>query len=106
MAIASAVGKAVEKATLIMERNIKVEATTSFKQRTGNLRRSIRGRYLGGGQGEVGVNPVREGADVNYAKFLEYGTRYIVPRAFMRRGANRSIPAINRIFKDVLKKLR
>lgn len=106
MAIVNQIGQAVEKAAAIMERNMKVEATTSFKQRTGNLRRSIRFRKISATEAEVGINPVREGADVNYAKFLEYGTRFIVARAFIRKGANRSIPAINKIFKDVLKKLR
>jgi len=92
------VDKATKKSALVMERNIKNTARSSFKQQTGNLRRSIRARDTDVGESEVVINPVNEGADVNYAIHLEYGTRYITPRAFIRKGVLASEQQINEIF--------
>lgn len=92
-----------------MERNIKQEATTAFVQRTGNLRRSIRaytGKDLPFGTAEVRINPIREGADVNYGLYLEFGTRFIAPRAFIRRGAGISRKDIKFIFAKEAKNVR
>lgn len=104
------VDRAVKKSAFQMERDIKEVATqVIYKNRskeaakkykvTGHLRRSIRAvtQNMPFGSAEVGVNPVREGADTNYAVHLEYGTRYIAPRAFIRKGigiAKKKIPAI------------
>lgn len=103
------IDRAVKKSAFLMERNMKEVATTAFVQRTGNLRRSIRaytGKDLPFGSAEVRINPIREGADVNYALYLEYGTRYIAPRAFIRRGAGISRKQIKFIFADEAKKVK
>lgn len=92
------IANTVKKAGYILEGNIKKAATDSFNQQTGNLRRSI--SYMPDSDpfvAEVGVNPMRGGADVNYAIFLEYGTRYIAPRAFMYKGAKRSEVEIKKL---------
>lgn len=99
----SFIDRAVLKSAALMERNIKISATNSFQQRTGNLRRSITHRKVEFGKAEVGVNPVREGADTNYAIYLEYGTKYITPRAFIRKGIGMSQKAIKQIFSDEAK---
>lgn len=47
---------------------------------TGRLMASIHHEMLGAGQGVE----ARIGSDVNYALFLELGTRYMAPRPFLR----------------------
>ena len=97
---------AVKQGAYIMERNVKVSATTSFVQRTGHLRRSIRtNENLGYNKAEIQINPVREGGDVNYAKYLEYGTKYIAPRAFIRNGVELARKAIAILFDGELGKV-
>ena len=115
------IDRAVRKSAFQMERDIKEVATqviykrTKKQQgvkekykRTGNLRRSIRAvtEGLPFGSAEVGVNPVREGADTNYAIHLEYGTKYITPRAFMRKGIGRAKKKIPKIFADEAKRAK
>lgn len=103
--------RAVNRAVRIMEKNMKIEATSAFTQRTGNLRRSIIAKESSGigkefGKAEVGINPVREGADVNYGIYLEYGTKYIAPRAFIRRGAGKSEKEIQKVFAEEAQTLK
>lgn len=99
----SFVDKATKKSALVMERNIKNTARSSFNQRTGNLRRSIRARDVDFAKSEVVVNSVDEGADVNYALYLEFGTKYIAPRAFIRKGVAESQERIQQIFAEEAK---
>ncbi len=53
-------------------------ATTSFRDRTGHLRRSI-------ARGERGRFATFVQASAPYAGFVEFGTRHMAPRRFMRR---------------------
>lgn len=100
---------AVEKALAVMERNIKVETPV----RHGYLRRSIANRKTGFGKGEVFTNPIgnvtkgtakkrgiSQHKEVNYAVFVEYGTRYMAPRAMFRKGVAQSEDRIKEIFKN------
>ena len=102
------VTKAVGKSAAIMEAQIKNAATESFVQRTGHLRRSVRAHTEGMpfGSAEVRINPVRHGADVNYALYLEYGTKYISPRAFIRKGIGRSKKPIKETFREEARKVK
>lgn len=113
------IDRAVRKSAFQMERDIKDMSTeTIYKNRskeaakrykvTGDLRRSIRAvtKGLPFGTAEVQVNPVREGADKNYAKYLEFGTKYIAPRAFMRKGIGRAKKKIPGIFAEEAKKAK
>lgn len=56
-------------------------STNSFRDRTGRLRRSIRTDRL---RNELGYVVRAGGGSVNYAHFIEYGTRYIRARRFLR----------------------
>jgi len=108
--VESAIGKfvdvAAKRSALVMEREVKVSATQSFTQRTGNLRRSIRANTsMPFGEARIEINPVREGADVNYGKYLEYGTRYMAPRAFIRKGVKAAEPRIKKVFAEEAKKV-
>lgn len=97
------INRAVDKSTKVMERNIKAFTPV----RHGHLRRSITSKMTGFGQGEVFTNPVvstsRGGkqahTEVNYAVYVEYGTRYMAPRAMFRKGVEASLAAIEQIFK-------
>lgn len=102
------VTKAVGKSASIMEDQIKNAATESFTQRTGHLRRSIRAHTEGMpfGSAEVRINPVRRGADVNYAVYLEYGTKYMTPKAFIRKGIGRSKKQIKETFREESRKVK
>lgn len=102
---AAFVRKAVRRSSRAMERFIKLQARDSFNQITGHLRRSITAHETTGfAEAEVRINPVREGADVNYALFLEYGTKHIAPRAFIRKGVDASKGKIQSIFKEEARK--
>lgn len=102
------VTRAVTRSAFLMEAEIKLSATNSFTQRTGHLRRSVRAKTKGEefGKAEVGINPVREGADVNYAIHLEYGTKYIAPRAFIRKGVGKTKKKMPKIFAEEAKKAK
>lgn len=101
--IGSFITRAVDKSTKVMERNIK--AFTPVKH--GHLRRSITSRMTSWSSGEVFTNPVvsstrkgkRSHTEVNYAVYVEYGTRYMAPRAMFRKGVAASEAAIEQIFK-------
>lgn len=100
--------KAVKKSAFIMERNIKDVSRSAFNWKTGNLGRSIRANTenMPFGKAEVQINPVREGADVNYGLYLEYGTKYITPRAFIRKGVGISKKQIQQAFGEEAKKIK
>lgn len=110
--------RSVSKAAFLMEKETKevltglyAKRTDKQKQRyklTGHLRRSVRANTKGMefGSAEMQVNPVREGADTNYAIHLEYGTKYIAPWAFMRKGIGRAKKHIPKIFADEAKKVK
>ena len=78
--------------SLIAEGYAKENATDYPRVRTGRLRSSITGLFdtkggnprlllrAGGGSG---------GSPVNYAQYVEFGTRYMQPRLFMSRAVDR-----------------
>lgn len=95
------IDKAVTESAEAMAGNIKAITPVD----TGRLRNSITasshlldGR-LPGGEGEVGTN-------VEYAPYVEYGTRFQKPQPYMRRGAENSVPTANRIFKERMSRLQ
>lgn len=66
-----------QTAVPLLETAIKVRTPV----KTGNLQGSMTGRKTGWAKGEVATN-------VPYAEFVEYGTKFMAPRAMMRQGAN------------------
>ncbi len=71
-----------------MEGRSKQLRFSRFENRTGRLRQSIAGNF-----GVINGRPAAilqaggqaRGADVFYAKYIEFGTRYIRPRLFLGR---------------------
>lgn len=97
--IADAVDRAVKKSAFVMERNIKVNTPVL----EGHLRRSIQAvNSLPKGEGAVENKAAEGGRDINYAVYVEYGTKYMSPRAMFRKGVKASEPKIKQLFKDEL----
>lgn len=109
------VDRAVGKSLVVMERNVKLAGRSLFykrqhgearkHERTGNLIRSVNRQKLGFGEGQIRINPIREGADVNYGVFVEYGTRFMTARPFIRTGVKNSERQIQEIFASEARKL-
>lgn len=99
--IGSSVSIAVEKSLAVMELNIK----KNTPKVTGNLARAIRYQMNEDRiSGEVHNIPVLDGEPIDYAVFVEYGTKHMAPRAMFRKGVAQSQDRIVQIFADELKK--
>lgn len=94
------VAVAVQKSLAVLDRNIKV--MTPVKH--GTLRRSITQRLLTPTSGEIFTASLVDGQEMNYAVFVEFGTRYMAPRAMFRKGIAISEPRIKQIFEEELGK--
>ena len=95
MTVRKHLGIAMEKSAFQLEREIK--PITPYK--TGRLRTSIGNETK---EGVRQVSPFRTeiGTKVEYAHFLEWGTRFMKARPYMRTGANKAMPEINRFFRQ------
>lgn len=100
--IANFVTKAVDKSTKVMERNVKVNTPV----KDGHLKRSIRSRMTDAFSGEVYNEASEGGREINYAVFIEYGTRHIAPRAMFRKGVAQSEDQIISIFGQEAKNVK
>ena len=97
------INRSVEKSIKVIERNVKVNTPVVH----GHLRRSITSVMTGFGKGEVFTNPVAKGVNpVDYAVYVEYGTRYFAPRAMFRKGVDQSTKRIQDIFAEESSKLK
>ena len=79
------------RSALRMERDAKVNATSNPVVRTGRLRSSITGLVdapLGSPRVVLRAGGSTSGTDVDYAEFVEFGTRYIKPRLFLGRAVH------------------
>lgn len=86
----------VKRATL----DIQAQAMAKAPVRTGTLRRSIHSVFQNGGlTGLVGPS-------VSYGKFLEWGTRHMAARPFMRPAAEAVLPGFAAAVKRALGALR
>jgi len=80
--------KTLKISALRMEGRSKQVAFSRFNNRTGRLRQSIAGRfaYIDGKPSSIlQAGGQFGGSDVNYAKYIEFGTRTIRPRLFLGR---------------------
>ena len=68
----SKIEKALQKAGLIVERDAKINCPVD----TGRLRSSISSRVVDGNVAEIGSN-------VNYARYVNYGTTKMSPRPYL-----------------------
>ena len=76
------------RSALRMERDGKKNATSYPKVQTGRLRSSITGLVdapLGSPRVVLRAGGSSSGSDVDYAEYVEFGTRYIKPRLFLGR---------------------
>lgn len=83
--------KQLRKSALILEKEAKINATTYPRVRTGTLRRSITG-LVDSPQGTSRVvlraGGLNQGQDLRYAKYVEFGTRFIRPRLYLGRAVD------------------
>ena len=76
----------LQAAVLIVERESKARTPVD----TGLLRRSITTRMLSRTSGQVGTN-------IEYARFVHDGTRYMAARPFLTQGLDASRPTIDEL---------
>tara|TARA_R110002110_G_scaffold72238_3_gene192326 strand:- start:663 stop:1061 length:399 start_codon:yes stop_codon:yes gene_type:complete len=95
--------KQLKLASLRMEGRSKQLRFSRFENRTGRLRQSIAGNYgiiEGRPAAILQAGGQMRGADVFYAKYIEFGTRYIRPRLFLGRSvqaeAKELLPALQK----------
>lgn len=96
--------KRLKIAALQMEGRSKQVAFSRFNNQTGRLRQSIAGRFAvidGKPTAILQAGGQFGGAELEYARFIEFGTRYIKPRRFL----GRSIEAQQKQFQPKLQDL-
>jgi len=101
--------KQLKISALRMEGRSKDRTFSRFKNDTGRLRQSIAGNagfFNGRPAAFLQAGGQFRGADVNYAKFIEFGTRHIRPRLFLGRSVEaekeKLIPEIRKVVTAVL----
>jgi hypothetical protein len=80
--------KTLKISALRMEGRSKQVAFSRFRNQTGRLRQSIAGRFAyidGKPTAILQAGGAFGGSDVNYAEYIEFGTRFIKPRLFLGR---------------------
>ena len=101
--------QAEEASAFTIEREVKKAFTTFPKPpiQTGNLRRNIKAIKLSDGSWEVRAStPLvkgKGGQEVEYAKFVEFGTTRMAPRPFFRTGVENALPKIEKIIERIFK---
>lgn len=93
------INRAVNKSLNVLDLNIKINTPVQH----GNLRRSITTKMTGVGSGEVFTAPLEGGKEIDYAVHVEYGTKYMAPRAMFRKGVAQSEDKIKQIFEQEAK---
>ena len=101
--------KQLKISALRMEGRSKDRTFSRFNNQTGRLRQSIAGNagfFNGRPAAFLQAGGQFRGADVNYAKFIEFGTRHIRPRLFLGRSVEaekeKLIPEIRKVVTAVL----
>ncbi len=80
--------KRLKISALQMEGRSKQNIYSGFKNQTGRLRQSIAGRFIvvnGMPTASLQAGGQFGGEELEYAKYIEFGTRYIRPRLFLGR---------------------
>ena len=80
--------KRLKISALQMEGRSKQNVFSGFNNQTGRLRQSIAGRFAvvdGKPTAILQAGGQFGGAELEYARFIEFGTRYIQPRRFLGR---------------------
>lgn len=98
--------KRLKIAALEMEGRSKQVAFSRFNNRTGRLRQSIAGRFAivdGKPTAILQAGGQFGGTELEYAKYIEFGTRYIKPRLFMGRSIEQQQQEIRPQLNDLLR---
>lgn len=79
--------------------------TTSFRDRDARLRPSIRrGEVHYDDAGALGIDVIAGSSEVHYAGYIEFGTRTITPRRFMRDALAKHEQTISKLIADAYAK--
>ena len=98
--------KRLKIAALQMEGRSKQITFSRFNNQTGRLRQSIAGRYAvvdGKPTAILQAGGQFGGAELEYARFIEFGTRYIKPRLFLARSVEKQQEEIKPKLQDLLR---
>lgn len=98
--------KRLKIAALQMEGRSKQITFSRFNNQTGRLRQSIAGRYAvvdGKPTAILQAGGQFGGAELEYARFIEFGTRYIKPRLFLARSVEKQQEEIRPKLQDLLR---
>lgn len=98
--------KRLKISALQMEARSKQVTFSRFNNQTGRLRQSISGRFAivdGKPTAILQAGGQFGGAELGYARFIEFGTRYITPRKFLGRSVEKQQQEIRPKLNDLLK---
>lgn len=98
--------KRLKIAALQMEGRSKQNVFSGFNNQTGRLRQSIAGRFVildGKPTAVLQAGGQFGGAELEYARFIEFGTRYIQPRRFLGRSIEAQQKEIQPQLQDLLR---
>ena len=98
--------KRLKISALQMEARSKQVTFSRFNNQTGRLRQSIAGRFSvidGKPTAILQAGGQFGGAELGYARFIEFGTRYIKPRKFLGRSVEKQQQEIRPKLNDLLK---
>ena len=98
--------KRLKISALEMEARSKQVAFSRFNNRTGRLRQSIAGRFAvvdGKPTAIVQAGGQFGGTELKYARYIEFGTRYIKPRLFLGRSIEAQQKEIRPKLNDLLR---
>ena len=98
--------KRLKIAALQMEGRSKQNVFSGFNNRTGRLRQSIAGRFVildGKPTAVLQAGGQFGGAELDYAGFIEFGTRRIQPRRFLGRSIEAQQKEIQPQLQDLLR---
>ena len=98
--------KRLKIAALQMEGRSKQNVFSGFNNRTGRLRQSIAGRFVildGKPTAVLQAGGQFGGAELDYAGFIEFGTRRIQPRRFLGRSIEAQQKEIQPKLQDLLR---
>ena len=98
--------KRLKIAALEMEGRSKQIAFSNFNNQTGRLRQSIAGRFAvvdGKPTAILQAGGQFGGQELSYARYIEFGTRYIKPRRFLGRSVEKQQEQIKPKLQDLLR---
>jgi hypothetical protein len=98
--------KRLKISALEMEGRSKQITFSRFNNQTGRLRQSIAGRYAvidGKPTAILQAGGQFGGAELQYARFIEFGTRHIKPRLFLARSVEAQQKEIKPKLQDLLR---